>query len=152
LVGKLEEVPMDGITKVAHDYLNPIKGQLAIQTDEMWVLVGGEEGLKRMKANAEILIQLAAFAEQWNRQESIIVGERMRREGLALRRAVRKIRWSLWFGSGRATSPFCVQEAASSYFLMRQRVLALYEASHVGRYGSLSSALGNGMAAYGPAI
>ncbi len=152
LVGKLEELPMKGITKVALDYLKPAKGQLAIGTEEMWQLVGGEVGLTRMSANAEILVQLAALAEQWNREESIIVGERMRREGLALRRAVRKIRWSLRFGRGKVTGPFFVQEAASSYFLMRQRVLALYETSHAGRHGRLSIALGDMMAAYGPAI
>ncbi len=152
LVERLEEVPMTGIRKIALDYLEPTKGQLSIETDEMWQLIGGEQGLQRMKANADILIQLAAFAEQWNRDESIVVGERMRREGVALRRAVGKIQRSLWFGYGKATSPFFVQEAASTYFLMRQRILALYETSHAGRYGRLSIALGDMMAAYGPAI
>lgn len=152
LVLQLEEVPMIGITKVALDYLQPTKGQLAIQTDEMWHLVGGAEGLKRMQTNAEVLLQLAAFAAKWNRQESIIVGERMRREAVALRRAVSKIHRGLIWGYGRATGPFCVQEAASAYYLMRQRLLALYETSHVGRHGRLSIALGNGMAAYGPAV
>lgn len=152
LVRQLEEVPMIGVTKVALDYLQPVKGQLAIQTDEMWHLVGGAEGLKRMQTNAEILLQLAAFAEQWNRQESIIVGERMRREALMLRRAVGKVQRSVFWGYGMATGPFCVQEAASTYYLMRQRILALYETSHVGRHGRLSMALGNGMGTYGAAL
>ncbi len=151
LIRDLERVPMVGITKVAIDYLQPGKGQLAIETDEMWYLVGGDEGLRRMQANAEILLQLAAFAEQWNRQESIIVGERMRREGLILRRAVNKVNRGLAFGYGRAMGPFYVQEAASAYYLMRQRLLALYETSHVGRLGRLSMALSDEMAAYGPA-
>jgi len=152
LVGKLAEVPMSGITKVALDYLQAPKGQLSMQTDEMWLLVGGAKGLERMEANAEILIQLAVFAEQWNLQESRIVGERMRSEGLVLRRAVRKARMGMWFGNGRATGPLLVQEAASSYFLMRQRLLALYKTAHKGRYGRLSIALGDQMAAYGPAL
>ena len=147
LVERLAEVPMPGITKVALDYLHPGKGQLRIQTDEMWCLVGGAEGLKRMQANAEILIQLAAYAERWNVQESIIVGERMRREGLALRRAVRKIQSGMFSGWGRATGPFLVQEAASVYFLMWQRLLALYETSHAGRFSRLSVALGHEIAA-----
>ncbi len=152
LAGQLEGVPMMGITKVALDYLQPTKGQLAIQTDEMWQLVGGAEGLKRMQTNAKILLQLAAFAEQWNRQESIIVGERMRREAQTLRRAVGKIHRGLIWGYGRSTGPFCVQEATSTYYLMRQRLLALYETSHVGRHARLSIALGDAMAAYGPAF
>ncbi len=151
LIGQLEALPMLGITKVALDYLQPTKGQIAIQTDEMWQLVGGAEGLKRMQTNAEILLQLAAFAEQWNRQECIIVGERMRRESQTLRKAVGKIQRGLIWGYGRATGPFCVQEATSTYYLMRRRLLALYETSHVGRHARLSIALGDAMAAYGPA-
>jgi hypothetical protein len=37
--------------------------------------------------------------------------------------------------------PFHVQEAASAYYLMRRRLLALYETSHVGRYSRLAAAL-----------
>ncbi len=152
LVSQLEAVPMIGVTKVALDYLQPTKGQLAIQTDEMWRLVGGDEGLRRMQANAEVLLQLAAFAEQWNRQECIIVGERMRREALTLRRAVGKIQRGLLWGYGRSTGPFSVQEATGAYYLMRQRLLALYETSHIGRHARLSMVLGDAMAAYGPAF
>lgn len=152
LVAKLEEVPMKGISRVALTYLKPKDGQRVIQADEMWLLVGGEVGLKRMKANAEILLQLAAFAEQWDQEESIVVGQQMRREALALRRAVRKILVGQWFESGSTKSTIFVQEAASSYFFIRQRILALYQTGHVGRYGRLSIALGDMMAAYGPAI
>ena len=34
-----------------------------------------------------------------------------------------------------------VQEAASAYYLMRARLLALYETSHAGRYPALSAVL-----------
>ncbi len=141
LLGRLEPVSRDGIAKVAIDYLQPGKGQLAIETDEMWFLVGGKEGLRRMQANAEVLVALAGFAQQWNFQESVIVGERMRRDGLALRRAARKVWVGMLFGYGKAQGPFSVQEAASAYYLMRQRLLALYETSHAGRYPRLAAAL-----------
>ena len=65
----------------------------------------------------------------------------MRREALLLRRAVSKIHVGLIWGYGRAMGPFCVQEAASAYYLMRLRLLALYETSHVGRHGRLSIAV-----------
>jgi hypothetical protein len=140
LIGKLESVPIEGVARVANDYLQPRKGQLAIQTDEMWFLVGEEEGLRRMEANAEVLIALAAFASQWNFEESVIVAERMRRDGMTLRRAVRKISLGLAFGD-RTMGPFYVQEAASAYWLMRERLLALYQTSHAGRYPRLLAAL-----------
>jgi len=141
LVGRLASVPIEGVAKVATDYLQPRKGQLAIGTDEMWFLIGEEEGLRRMQANAEVLIALAAFASQWNFQESVIVAERMRRDGLVLRRAVRKLSFGLAFGKAQATGPFYVQEAASAYWLMRERLLALYQTSHAGRYPRLAGAL-----------
>ncbi|MGI4828917.1 MAG: hypothetical protein ACRYFU_12115 [Janthinobacterium lividum] len=152
LVDRLQELPIIGITKVALDYLQPSKGQLSIQTDEMWLLIGGNEGLERMRANADILLQLAAYAEQWNREECVIVGERMRRESMALRRAVSKVQRGLLFGRGRMMGPFHVQEATSAYYLMRERLLVLYQTSHAGRYARLATALGNGVAAYGPAV
>jgi hypothetical protein len=152
LVHQLEALPMTGVTKVALDYLQPAKGQNAIETDEMWQLVGGAEGLERMQMNARILLQLAAFAEQWNREESLVVGERMRREAQILRRAIKKIQRGVFWGYGRATGPFVLQQAASTYYLMRQRTLALYETSHIGRHARLSIALGDALAAYGPAF
>jgi len=127
LVARLEPVSIDGVAKIAIDYLHPVRGQLAIEPNEMWSLIGGAEGLRRMQVNAEILIALAGLAQQWNFQGSAIVGERMRRDGLALRRASRKV---------------SVQEAASAYYVMRGRLLTLYQTSHAGRYQPLAVALG----------
>ena len=76
----------------------------------------------------------------------------MRREALTLRKAVGKIQRGVILGYGRSTGPFSVQEATGAYYLMRQRLLALYETSHVGRHARLSIALGDAMAACGPAF
>lgn len=142
LIGRLEPVPAEGLTRIALDYLQPRPGQLAIETDVMWRLVGEGEGLRRMQANAEVLIALAGLAQQWNFHESVVVAERMRRDGLALQRAVQELVFGMMHGQGRATGPFCVQEAASAYYLMRERILALYQTSHAGRYPRLAAALG----------
>jgi hypothetical protein len=37
--------------------------------------------------------------------------------------------------------PFHLHEAASSYYLMRQRLLALYQTSHAGLYPRLAEVL-----------
>ena len=104
-------------------------------------MIGEAEGLKRMHANAEVLIALAGYAQRWNFHESVIVAERMRQDGLALRRAVHLTTFSMIFGYARHRSPFYLQQAASSYDLMRERLLALYETSHAGRYSALAAAL-----------
>ena len=152
LVARLEPVPVDVISKVALDYLEPRKGQVSIQTNEMLFLLGGNEGVRRMQANADVLIALAGFAQQWNFPETAIVVERMQRDGLALRRSSRDLYLGLLLGYGGSKGPFCVQEIAASYYLMRQRLLALYETSHTGGYPRLAVALGHSAAACGLAI
>ena len=44
-------------------------------------------------------------------------------------------------GSDHMLGPFHLQEATSAYYLMRERLLALYETSHAGRYERLAAAL-----------
>lgn len=141
LVGRLEPVSVDGILRVALDYLQPGKDQLRIETSEMWVMIGGAEGVRRMHANADILIALAGYAQRWNPTESVIVAERMRRDGLTLRRAALKLSLSVVTSQNLIHGPFNVQEVASSYYLMRQRLLALYETSHAGRYPQLAAVI-----------
>jgi hypothetical protein len=140
LVARLKPVPVSGISTIAVDYLQPTKGQIDIETNELWAMIGGLEGLRSMYANAEILIALAGYAQRWNSDESVIVAERMRRDGVKLRRATSKLSMSFLIGFG-VHGPFHVQEAASAYYLMRRRLLALYETSHAGRYSRLAAAL-----------
>ena len=141
LLGRLRPVGVDGIATIALDYLQPGKGQTRIETDQLWQMIGGLEGISCIRANADVLLALAGYAQRWNLEEGLIVAERMRRDGLALRRAALKLQVSIPFGFGRARGPFNVQEAASAYYLMRQRLLGLYEVSHVGRYPQLAAVL-----------
>jgi len=145
LVAMIEPVASESITFVALDHLAPSKHQLEIEPPAMWELIGGLEGLQRMKKNASVLFALAVFAERWNFQEGVIVAERMRRDGLALRRAVRSIEWGLmrqlFFKTHLMRLPFHLHEAAASYYLMKQRLLALYETSHAGLYPQLAASL-----------
>ncbi len=141
LVGKLQPIPFADLSTVALDYLQPSKGQISLETDQIWRMVGGSEGLRRMSANAEVLIALANYTQRWNAEEGAIVAERMRRDGLALQRATNKLAIGLLLGYAKSTGPFHVQEAAGAYYLMRQRLLALYETSHAGRYPRLAAAL-----------
>ncbi len=94
-----------------------------------------------MYANAEILMALASYAQRWSLDESIIVCERMRRDGLMLRRATFALSLSLTLGYDKVQVPFSVQEAAGAYYLMRARLLALYETTHAGRFPELAATL-----------
>jgi len=116
-----------------------------MEPKQIWESLGGYEGLKRMRQNAEIMLALAAYAQQWNFEEAVIVTERMRMDAASLRRAVRHVELGMLPAQllPRFTImlPLHAQEASSAYYLMRQRLLALYETSHICRYPALAAAL-----------
>ena len=141
LITRLKPLPMDEISLIAEDYLHPRNEQFSLDLTRLSPMVREVDGFRRMYANAEVLIALADYAQRWNRRESLIVAERMRRDGVTLRRAVFRLSLGAAFGYDKVHGPFWIQEAASSYCLMRARVLALYETSHAGRFPLLASVL-----------
>jgi hypothetical protein len=145
LVAGLRPVDFAGVSAVATDYLIPRGVQNELSPDEIWEFLGGYEGLKRMRENAEIMLDLAAYAQRWNYAEAVVVTERMRHDAAVLRYSVRRVQLGLIpsriFRRFRFTLPLHAQEASSSYYLMRQRLLSLYETSHAGRYPTLANAL-----------
>ena len=134
LAGQLQPVQSKGITTLALDYLQPTAMQINRQPDEIMSLVGGAKGLADMNNNAEIFIALASYAQRWNKDEGVIAVERMQRDGLALRRATLGLGLGKTCGYGKKRVSVYVHEAACSYYLMRQRLLALYKGSHAGLY------------------
>ena len=90
-------------------------------------------------------LALAAWAQQWNFEEAVIVTERMRHDAALLRRAVRRVELGMipsqLLQRFRFTLPLHAQEAYSAYYSMRQRLLSLYETSHVSRYPVLAASL-----------
>jgi hypothetical protein len=69
----------------------------------------------------------------------------MRHDAALLRRAVRRVELGMIpariLRHFRITLPLHAQEASSAYYLMRQRLLSLYETSHVSRYPALAASL-----------
>ena len=145
LVDRLYHLNVDELSAVAVDYLTPHRGQVDLEPNQIWESLGGYDGLRRMRENAEIMLALAAHAQQWNFTEAVIVTERMRMDAANLRRAVRRVELGLIpFMLARhfqVTLPLHAQEASSAYYLMRQRLLSLYETSHAGRYSLLADSL-----------
>jgi hypothetical protein len=145
LVAKIQRVDFAGVSEVALDYLTPRRGQIDMEPEQIWKSLGGYEGMKKMRENAEIMLELAAYAQRWNFDEAVIVTERMRHDAALLRRAVRRVEWGLMplrlMRHFRLTLPLHAQEASSAYYLMRQRLLSLYETSHECRLPALAASL-----------
>lgn len=145
LVAGLHRLDMVEVSSVATDYLTPHPMQIEIEPQAIWELLGGYEGLVRMRENAEIMLALAAYAQRWNFEEAVIVTERMRLDAALLRRAVRRVEFGLvpsqLMRHYRLILPLHAQEASSAYFLMRQRLLCLYQTSHAGLFPRLEAVL-----------
>lgn len=141
LVAAIQPVPFERLEKVALDHLDPRNLQLELDPGEMWEYVGGLEGLRRMRHNADLILQLAAHVRLWNFDESIVVAERIRYDALTLKRALFRIETRLWVARFNVRVPFYVHQAASSYYLMTRRVLTLYQANHYLLYPRLAETL-----------
>lgn len=138
---RVERVDLEGIRRVAECYLNPDRNQLRIETDEMWRLLGGLEGLNRLHRNADTMLELAVYAQRWNDTEGPVIAEMIRRDALRVRRSVTRFQITYLLGFGFIKAPFYLQEAAAAYFLMRSRLLGVYENGHVALMPRLQAVL-----------
>jgi hypothetical protein len=141
IVARIQPIPFEGLEKVALDHLQPQAHQLLLGPEELWQLVGGLEGLRRMRRNADLMIQLAAYVRRWNFDESIIVAERIRQDTMMLKRALLRIELQIYFPMHKLRIPFYVHQAASSYYLMTRRVLALYQTNQFVLYPRVAEVL-----------
>lgn len=145
LVGKLQMVDNKAVAAVAHDYLTPSEGLFVLQPVQIWKAVGGYDGLSKMRDNAQIMLELAAFVRETDFDSSVIVAERMRREEVLVRESVRRLELAQFtyvaFSKLTPSAVFDVQQAAAFYYLMRERLFALYKASLEGLYPALSQAV-----------
>jgi hypothetical protein len=141
LVAGMEHMHARGLELVALDNLQPQANQLRLEPEHLWGLIGGMEGLRRMRKNADLLIALAAYVQRWNFEEGVIVTERMRHDAMQLKRAIFRIRFEMMLRRTQLRTPFYIQQAAASYYLMTKRLLALYETSHAGLLPKLAAAM-----------
>lgn len=141
LVSRLHPVSFASLEKVALEHLQPNGPQIQLETEEIWNLLGGWDGLEKMAQNVETMIKLAAYVRVWNFEEAVIVSERIRYDSIILKRALFHIRLHRLFATYRLHVPFYMQQAASSYYLMTRRLLALYETNQFLLYPRLVEAL-----------
>ena len=141
LLARIKPVDVAGIGAIADGYLNPSSLQLSVEPWQIWEAFGGLLGVEDICSNAAVILDLAVYASRWNTVEGRVVSEMIRRDGVALRRSVRRIRLASLFGPLSARTPFRMREAAASYCLMRGRLLGLYQVVHVGLYPRLAEVL-----------
>jgi hypothetical protein len=113
LVSQLQPVSSVDLERLALDNLSPQPDQLQIEPGEMWEMVGGIDGMIRMRENSRILIALAAHVQQWNYAQAVIVAERMRRDAIQIRRALLKAEIEMLLCRRWIRMPFYIHDLAS---------------------------------------
>ena len=107
---------------------------------DIWKLLDGMEGINRIESNSRVLIEMAAYLQRWH-PEAAEIAEELRLEASRLEWHVQRLR--------AAESNHCLdlhfhsygQRAAVSYYLMLQRVLALYQHSQEALFGDVQRVL-----------
>jgi hypothetical protein len=147
LLGRLVPVSRAGVQEVAAAFLNPTVQELDprrverhLEPRDIWDLIGGIEGLKTMRRNADVLIDLASYVHRWN-PEAAIVAEQLRLDAGEIKNALSRIERAR--RRGRLAASFSIQasRAAAAYYLMTQRVCALYAISQEGLLPQLKAAV-----------
>ena len=147
LLARLLPVSRAGIQEVAAAFLEPTGRELDprqvdrhLDPRDIWDFVGGIEGLKTMRRNADVLVDLASYVSRWN-PEALVVAEQLRLDANEIKIAISRIQKA--GRRGRLEASFSIQasRAAAAYYLMTQRVYALYEISQSGLLAQLKAAI-----------
>ncbi|WP_263384137.1 hypothetical protein [Granulicella arctica] len=132
VLGTLEPINLEGIRLIADNFNGSDEGRVRIEADEMWKVIGGLHGLKRLKRNAWAMLNLAVYAEKWNRDQGELVSETIRRDATRLNHAIFRIQLGFFLHFGFVQPTFYLQEAVSSYSSVRDRFVGLYYTAYVG--------------------
>jgi|GEM_PF-713307 len=135
LLCKLEPLSRVGLEAVAGDMLEPtpdkmdLRSEVRLDRTMTWNLIGGLEGLRIMKNNADVLIEVAFYLQQWS-TEAIEVTGHLRLSAQDIRREIRELKRALRRNAGDVMIPLHVQRVAGAYYLMTCRVISLVEISN----------------------
>jgi hypothetical protein len=146
LLKRLDVVDRDGVARVASDYLDESGQRRTSNSDadlepsQIWKLVGGLQGLEILERNCSVLIDLAAYVQQWY-PEAVVLAEELRLNAREIEWHVDRLRGASKSGNLELYFADYAQPAVAKYYLMTQRVLELYERGNLPMLVELQKAL-----------
>jgi hypothetical protein len=146
LLKRLSAVNRGSIAEVALDIIDESgqqrrdEGSAALDSGQIWKLVGGLEGLEVLEANCAVLIDLAFYVQQWY-PEALAVAEQLRLSAKEIEWHVERLRGAQRTGKLESAFPMYAQRAVATYYLMTRKVLALYEQGNLAMLSDLEKAL-----------
>lgn len=141
LLAQVQHLNVHSLQEIADCYLHPDQFQLRIQPGQMWDAVGGFAGVQKLGVNSYAMLSLAMYAERWNDANGRVLSEIMRRDAVRIRSAVQHIEVAMLTRHNLIYLGLELQEAISSYCLLRARLLGMYAECHAGLLPRLEAAL-----------
>lgn len=141
-------VPVDrrAIERVAFQTIDP-SGQPRSDEErrelgrkEIWALLDGMDGIRRMESNSRVLIEIAGYLERWH-PEAAGPAEELRLEAKKLDWHISRLRAAEKNQCLEAHFHFYGRSAAVSYYLMLEQLLGLYQRTQSALFGELQKAL-----------
>jgi hypothetical protein len=129
LIGRLRPLDRVAIQRIAASRFSPdpeSADDLQPDPAQIWNLIGGMEGVEALEANCDVLIELACYVQQWH-PEAVVVAEHLRLNAREIKWHLQRLRGAAAVGHLRTAFPDYAPQAVATYFLMTQRLLALYE-------------------------
>ena len=142
LLETLIAIDREGVDTVALDAIESSgqrrTDQLAreLEPNEIWKLLGGLEGVKRLESNSRVLVEMAAYLQR-SHPEAAAVAEELRLHAKELELHVGRLRLADEQGSLEFHVPTYAQNAAIAYYLMEQRLQALCQQTSMRTFRTL---------------
>jgi hypothetical protein len=146
LMARLIAVDRDGIAAVALDAIEPSgrrrTDELAreLKPEQIWKLLGGLDGVEVLEKNSHVLIEIAMHLQRWY-PEAATTAEELRLQARELEWHVGRLRMAADKGHLEFHFASYAQNATIGYYLMTQRLLALYHKSKLPMFADLEKAL-----------
>lgn len=146
LMSQLTPIDRRAVEAVALDAVEPSGERRAdehrreLGRKEIWDLLGGMDGIRRMENNSRVLIEMAAYIERWHPDDAD-TAEQIRLEA-------RKLDWQTrWLHEAEKND--CLelhfhsygQNAAICYYTMVKKTVALFQHSEASLLGDVQRAL-----------
>lgn len=145
LLARLSSIDRNNIEQVALDLVDEtgspkVTDAASLEPPQLWSLVGGLEGLELLEKNSEVIVDLAAYLQQWY-PDALVIAERLRQDAREIEWHVARLRGAAKTGNLQVSFPFYAQRAVVTYYRMTRSVLDLYQAGNITMLIDLQKAL-----------
>lgn len=146
LLSALVSVDRPALQTVALDAVDPFGRERTdsqakeLGREQIWTLLGGLDGVERLEKNSRVLIEIAAYLQRWH-PEATTAAEELRLEARKLEWHVERLRSAKQNGSLELNFAMYGQSAAVSYYLMREKLLKLYQGAQASLFRDLQRAI-----------